>query len=329
MKPYTQKLDLMQTQAAIRLLKHNFEDELCKVLHLSRASAPMFVPKDSGLNDNLNGVERPVAFDVKETGEVLEIVHSLAKWKRYALYEYQIPVHEGIYTDMNAIRRDEVCDPLHSLYVDQWDWEKVILPEDRNEEYLKKTVREIYGAVKKTAALVHEHFPALTNRLPDDIYFITTQELEDRYPDLTPKEREDAIVREHHAVFLMKIGGLLKSGQKHDGRSPDYDDWELNGDILLYYPVLDRAFEISSMGIRVDKESLLRQLKAEHGENRLNLDFYRKLVDGTLPQSIGGGIGQSRLCMYLLEKGHIGEVQASVWPASQYEYCKQRGIKLL
>lgn len=319
----------MQTQAAIRILKHRFEEELCSALSLSRASAPMFVEKNSGLNDNLNGVERPVEFDVKETGKVLEIVHSLAKWKRYALYEYQIPVHEGIYTDMNAIRRDEVCDPLHSLYVDQWDWEKVILPEDRNEEYLKKTVLEIYGAVKKTAAVVHEHFPELTNRLPDDIYFITTQELEDRYPDLTPKERENEITREHHAVFLMKIGGLLKSGKKHDGRAPDYDDWELNGDILLYYPILDCAFEISSMGIRVDRDSLLRQLKAEHAEDRLQLDFHKKLVEGILPQSIGGGIGQSRLCMYLLEKGHIGEVQASVWPASQYEYCKKRGIKLL
>ena len=326
---YQSKLDIQETQAAIRFLKHNFEVELCNALDLTRASAPMFVSRSSGLNDNLNGTERPVSFDVLETGDTLEVVHSLAKWKRYALHQYGIAVHKGIYTDMNAIRRDEICDPLHSLYVDQWDWEKVITREDRNIEYLKKTVREIYGAIRRTAAAVQEKFPVLQPQLPEDITFITTQELEDAYPGLTPKERETEAARKWGAVFLMKIGGLLASGQKHDGRAPDYDDWELNGDIVVYYPLMDSAFEISSMGIRVDEESLVRQLKAEHAEERLAYDFHKSLLAGELPLTIGGGIGQSRLCMYLLEKAHIGEVQASVWPASQQQYCRENNIHLL
>ncbi|MCR4672775.1 MAG: aspartate--ammonia ligase [Lachnospiraceae bacterium] len=326
---YRPKLSLMETQAAIRVLKHRFEVELCDSLHLTRASAPMFVKQGSGLNDNLNGVERPVTFDTAQTGEVLEVVHSLAKWKRYALYQYGIPVHQGIYTDMNAIRRDEICDSLHSLYVDQWDWEMVITEEDRTEEFLKETVQKIYGSLLATMKIVHENYPALTQTLPGEIHFITTQELEDRYPHLTPKQREDAAAREYGAVFLMKIGGLLASGQKHDGRAPDYDDWNLNGDIILHYDLLDSAFEISSMGIRVDRSSLVSQLEAEHATDRLELDFHKKLMDGTLPLSIGGGIGQSRLCMYLLEKAHIGEVQASVWPDSELRYCKENGISLL
>ncbi len=326
---YQSKLNINETQAAIRFLKHKFETELCDALQLTRASAPMFVSRESGLNDNLNGVERPVSFDVKETGEVLEVVHSLAKWKRYALFQYGIPVHHGIYTDMNAIRRDEDCDPIHSLYVDQWDWEKVINREDRCEEYLKKTVREIYGAIYRTMEAVREMFPVLENHLPREISFMTTQELEDRWPDMTAKERETAAAKESGAVFIMKIGGRLASGQKHDGRAPDYDDWNLNGDIMLYYPVLGIAFEISSMGIRVDEKSLVEQLKAENAEDRLQFDFHKKLLAGELPLTIGGGIGQSRLCMFMLEKAHIGEVQASVWPPSQYEYCAKNNIQLL
>ena len=329
MKAYQSKLDIQETQAAIRFLKHRFEVELCDALSLTRASAPMFVSRNSGLNDNLNGTERPVSFDVMETGEILEVVHSLAKWKRYALYQYGIGVHKGIYTDMNAIRRDEICDPLHSLYVDQWDWEKVITREDRCEAYLRQTVEEIYGAMRRTAAAVQERFPALTSRMPEHIHFLTTQELEDAYPGLTPKERETEAARKWGAVFLMKIGGLLASGQKHDGRAPDYDDWDLNGDILIYYPVLDMAFELSSMGIRVDKDSLLRQLKAEHAEERLQYEFHKKLMNDELPLTIGGGIGQSRLCMFMLEKAHIGEVQASVWPESQRQYCLANNIQLL
>jgi aspartate--ammonia ligase len=329
MSEYESKLDIQETQAAIRFLKHEFEVELCNALSLTRASAPLFVSRDSGLNDNLNGTERPVSFDVLETGDTLEVVHSLAKWKRYALYQYGIDVHKGIYTDMNAIRRDEICDALHSLYVDQWDWEKVITREDRCEDYLKKTVREIYGAIRKTQAALQAKFPVLTNQLPEEITFVTTQELEDAYPDLTPKERETEAARQWGAIFLMKIGGLLRSGIKHDGRAPDYDDWDLNGDIIVYYPVLDIAFEISSMGIRVDKDSLLRQLAAENAEDRLQYDFHKKLLADELPLTIGGGIGQSRLCMYLLEKAHIGEVQASVWPQSQLEYCEAHHIHLL
>ncbi|MBQ7816377.1 MAG: aspartate--ammonia ligase [Oscillospiraceae bacterium] len=329
MEKYKSILTVEETQAAIQFLRNKFETELCDALNLNRASAPMFVNVNSGLNDNLNGVERPVTFDVLETGETMEIVHSLAKWKRYALHEYGIEEHRGIYTDMNAIRRDETCDAIHSLYVDQWDWEIVINREDRTEEYLKKIVREIYRAIKLTSKAVQRRYPELTDILPDDITFVTTQELEDRWPDYTDKQKERAIAKECGAVFIMKIGGKLKSGKKHDGRAPDYDDWELNGDILVYYPQLDIGMELSSMGIRVDEESMMRQLKEADALDRLKFDFHQNIINGKLPLSIGGGVGQSRLCMFLLKKAHIGEVQSSVWPQSEIDYCRQQGINLL
>lgn len=329
MKEYKAKLGVLETQAAIRLLRHKFEDELCAALDLSRVSAPLFVKKGTGINDDLNGVERPVSFDILETGEQVEIVHSLAKWKRLALYKYNFPVDKGLYTDMNAIRRDEICDNLHSLYVDQWDWEKVISKEERNVDYLKSTVKSIYGAILKTAKFIEEKYPELKSFLSEDISFITTQELEDRYPELTAKQRETAIAKEYGAVFIMQIGGRLKSGKKHDGRAPDYDDWKLNGDIVVYDPILESAFEISSMGIRVDKQSLLEQLKIENAEDRLQLEFHKLLAEEKLPLTIGGGIGQSRLCMLLLQKAHIGEVHSSVWPESEIKRCKDLGIELL
>ncbi len=329
MEKYIKKLDVLETQKAIRFLRHKFEENLCEALNLTRASAPLFVPKNSGLNDDLNGIERPVSFDILETGEIVEVVHSLAKWKRIALAKYNFPVHMGLYTDMNAIRRDEKCDAIHSLYVDQWDWEKVITKEDRTLPYLKETVKSIYGAVLKTAKAVEEKYPVLNCYLPENIGFITTYELEEKYPTLTPKQREDIIAKEYGAVFLIGIGDKLKSGEKHDGRAPDYDDWTLNGDILIYNKILDRAFEISSMGIRVDKEALVRQLKAENKEERLSLPFHKALMNDELPLSIGGGIGQSRLCMLLLQKAHIGEVHSSVWPQSEIDYCKKIGAELL
>lgn len=326
---YKSKLTVLQTQAIIRTLRHRFEECLCDALNLSRVSAPLFVKKNSGLNDDLNGVERPVSFDILETGETVEVVHSLAKWKRMALGKYGFALHTGLYTDMNAIRRDEVTDNLHSLYVDQWDWEKVISREDRNEEYLKDTVRRIYAAVLHTADYVERKYACLDNYLPREISFVSTYELEERYPDLTPKERENAAAEEYGALFLMKIGGRLKDGSKHDGRAPDYDDWNLNGDIIVYNRVTKAAFEISSMGIRVDGETLLSQLKAENAEDRLAFPFHKALVEGKLPLTIGGGIGQSRLCMLLLQKAHIGEVHASVWPEKEIERCKEKGIELL
>ena len=274
-------------------------------------------------------MERPVSFDIKQTGKVAEVVHSLAKWKRFALHEYGFEPDSGLYTDMNAIRRDEVCDNLHSLYVDQWDWEKVINREDRNPEYLKATVEKIYEALKECMNALQGHFGEKTTSLPDKITFVTTQELEDMYPDLAPSQRETEFVRKCGAMFLMQIGGKLKSGKKHDGRAPDYDDWSLNGDIVLYYPVLDRAFEISSMGIRVDKDSLIRQLTEEGQLQRLEYPFHKALIEEKLPLTIGGGIGQSRLCMFLLGKRHIGEVQASVWPQEMVEDCRKNGITLL
>ena len=329
MEKYIPKLDEYNTQRAISLVKSEFEKQLCDALDLSRVSAPLFVKRGSGLNDDLNGVERPVDFDILETGEIAEVVHSLAKWKRMALMKYKFPLHTGLYADMNAIRRDEVCDNIHSLYVDQWDWEKVISAEDRTEEYLKATVRSIYGAIYRTAKIIAKEFPVLDIKLPEQISFVTTQELEDRFPNLTAKERENKISEECGAVFIMKIGGALKSGEKHDGRAPDYDDWELNGDILVYNDVIGRGFELSSMGIRVDRESLLKQLKIENAEDRLKYTFHQLLCSGTLPLTIGGGIGQSRLCMYLLEKAHIGEVQVSVWPEKEVAKCSSMGIKLL
>ena len=329
MEKYQSKLSVLETQKAIRALRHRFEENLCDGLNLSRASAPLFVKKGSGLNDDLNGFERPVSFDILETGEEVEVVHSLAKWKRMALAKYGFKMHTGLYTDMNAIRRDEHCDSIHSLYVDQWDWEKVISKEDRNFDYLKDTVYRIYSAILNTADGIERQYPELDNYLPRKIKFISTFELEEKYPELSPKERENKAAKEFGAVFLTQIGGRLKNGEKHDGRAPDYDDWKLNGDIIVYNRVTDAAFELSSMGIRVDKESLISQLKEENALCRLELPFHKALVNGELPYTIGGGIGQSRLCMLLLHKAHIGEVHASVWPESEIKRCKEQGIVLL
>lgn len=326
---YKSKLDLMQTEHAIKFLKATFEGELASALNLTRISAPLFVTRESGLNDNLNGVERPVSFDVKATGDTVEVVHSLAKWKRYALAKYGFVRYSGLYTDMNAVRRDEDMDNLHSIYVDQWDWEVVIGREDRNADYLKETVRKIYGAIKATSAKLRKEYPVLSDILPEDITFVTSQELEDEYPELTSKERETEFVRKTGAAFVMGIGGKLRSGKKHDGRAPDYDDWSLNGDIILYYPPLDCAFEISSMGIRVDEKSLITQLKEENCMDRLALPFHKALAAGNLPLTMGGGIGQSRLSMFLLEKLHIGEVQVSVWDKKNLEYCEKNNVELM
>ena len=320
---------LLETEIKIKFIKDNFERLLARNLDLTRVSAPLFVPRDSGLNDNLNGVERPVDFDIKQTGVIAEVVHSLAKWNRFALYEYGFEPGKGLYTDMNAIRRDEICDELHSIYVDQWDWEKVITRQQRNADYLRATVKSIYDALKECSELLSEYYGERGCELPSEVTFVTTQELEDRYPDLAPSERETAFVKECGAMFLTQIGGRLKSGKKHDGRAPDYDDWALNGDLVLYYPVLDRAFELSSMGIRVDRDSLIKQLETENATDRLSPPFHKALADGTLPLTIGGGIGQSRLCMLLLGKRHIGEVQASIWPDDMRRECESKGIRLL
>lgn len=326
---YTPKLTLIQTERALKEIKTIFEKELSEALNLTRISAPLFVSRESGLNDDLNGVERPVSFDVKATGEVAEVVHSLAKWKRYALAKYRFGVRFGLYTDMNAIRRDEDLDNLHSIYVDQWDWEAVIRRDDRTIEFLQATVKKIYAALQATAHAICTEYPALDNYLSDEIGFVTTQQLEDMYPDLTPKQRETAYVREHGSTFVMQIGGKLRSGKKHDGRAPDYDDWSLNGDIILYYPVLDCAFEVSSMGIRVDEKSLVSQLKEENCLGRLEYPFHKALEAGELPLTMGGGIGQSRLCMFLLNKMHIGEVQVSLWDEKTQKYCEENNIHLM
>lgn len=328
---YAPCLNLYDTQKAIAILKRLFEDTLGGALHLRRVSAPLFVEASTGLNDDLNGVERPVSFDIPAAGHDAQVVHSLAKWKRMALYRYQFSVGEGLYTDMNAIRRDEQPDNLHSVYVDQWDWEKVIAPRDRTVEYLQATVRTIVDCLCKTQSTLRSMFPQLT-ALPlihSQVSFVTTQELEDRWPELTPKEREDAWVKDHPTTFLMGIGGALKSGKPHDGRAPDYDDWTLNGDILVWNPVLERAFEISSMGIRVSPESLDRQLTIAGCDDRRELPFHKLLLEGKLPLTIGGGIGQSRLCMLLLGKAHIGEVQASVWDGETLQACRNAGVILL
>jgi len=326
---YKSKLNVLETQGIIRSLRHKFEEHLCDALNLRRVSAPLFVKRGSGLNDDLSGVERPVSFDILQSGEIVEVVHSLAKWKRMALGKYGFELHTGLYTDMNAIRRDEVCDAIHSLYVDQRDWEKVIDKSDRTIAFLKDTVKRIYAAILLTADFVERRHPELDNYLPREIKFITSQELLERYPTLTAKERENAIAKEHGAVFIIGIGDKLSNGEKHDGRAPDYDDWSLNGDLLVYNRVLDSALELSSMGIRVDKETLLKQLTAENKLDRLELPFHKSLVNGNLPLTIGGGIGQSRLCMQLLQKAHIGEVHASVWPQSEIEKCEKLGIELL
>ena len=327
---YKSDLTIRETEVGIKLIKDFFEQELAKELNLTRVSAPLFVKPETGLNDNLNGVERPVSFEVKDVGgEDVEIVHSLAKWKRMALKRYGFKKDEGLYTDMNAIRRDEDLDNLHSIYVDQWDWEKIIDKSERNIETLKSIVRQIYSVFKRTEDYISGKYPAIKKVLPDEISFITTQELEDKYPELSPKEREDLIAKEKKAVFIMQIGGELKSGIKHDGRAPDYDDWTLNGDIIFWYPVLNRAFEVSSMGIRVDEEALKKQLKLAGCEDRLNLQFHKDLLNGELPYTVGGGIGQSRICMFFLRKAHIGEVQSSIWPDKMVEDCEKANIQLL
>ena len=327
---YDPLIDLMESQRAIKKIKDYFQQELAYGLNLRRVSAPLFVDPTTGLNDNLNGVERRVSFTLKDIDELeVEVVQSLAKWKRMALGKYKIEPGHGIYTDMNAIRRDEDLDNLHSVYVDQWDWEKVITKEQRTEEYLKETVTTIYNAVKNLGDYVNRLYRDIQTEIPNEIFFVTTQELEDMYPDLTPKEREDVITKEHGAVFIMKIGGRLASGEKHDGRSPDYDDWELNGDIILWNEVLDRSFEISSMGIRVDAEAMARQLEAEGCMDRAEMEFQKAVLEDRLPYTIGGGIGQSRLCMYFLRKAHIGEVQSSVWPKEMIETCSENNIHLL
>ena len=325
-KNYQSLLDLVETQKAIKLVKDTFERELAKELNLIRVSAPLFVEPGTGLNDNLSGYEKAVNFVVNENDKELEIVQSLAKWKRYALKKYDI---DGLYTDMNAIRRFEDTDNLHSLYVDQWDWERRLLPEQRNIRTLKSVVKKIYKAFIKTYSKVIKAYPILAQELPKNITFITTKELEKRYPNLDRKARENEICKEFGAVFLMNIGGKLKDGDPHDSRAADYDDWKMNGDILLWYEPLKIAFEISSMGIRVNKESLLKQLKEKKEEYKINLTYHKMILNDELPLSIGGGIGQSRLCMYLLKKIHIGEVQSSYWPDEEIEEFKKFNVNLL
>ena len=326
---YASVLTLRETQKAIKLVKDTFANELSAALNLERVSAPFIVKKGSGINDDLNGVERKVEFDIKEIEGTAEIVQSLVKWKRTALKAYGYGVDEGLYTNMNAIRRDDDCDNIHSIFVDQWDWERVISKEERNVEFLKSIVKKIVGAVDNTQKKVHQAFPQLKNELATEVFFITTQELEDLYPDKTPKQREDIIAKEKGVVFIMQIGDLLESGIKHDGRAPDYDDWKLNGDLLFWNETLQKAFEVSSMGIRVDSDSLAYQLKAADAEDRMKYDYHKGIADGTLPLTIGGGIGQSRMSMLLLEKAHIGEVQVSLWPEKMVEKCKENGIFLL
>ena len=336
---YKPTLSMQQTEQGIRLIKEFFQQNLSTELRLRRVTAPLFVLQGLGINDDLNGVERPVTFPIRDMGEQrAEVVHSLAKWKRLTLAEYNVEPGYGIYTDMNAIRADEDLDNLHSLYVDQWDWEAVITPEQRTTSYLRDVVQRIYAALLRTEYLVCEHYPTLQPFLPRQIHFIHSEELLQRYPTLSPKEREDAICRELGAVFIIGIGARLSNGEKHDGRAADYDDWStpgddglpgLNGDILIWYPVLQRSFELSSMGIRVDRDSLLRQLDIEHQQERSKLYFHQRLLNGQLPLTIGGGIGQSRLSMVLLQKAHIGEIQASVWPDEMRRECRELGIRLI
>ncbi|MCI5815162.1 MAG: aspartate--ammonia ligase [Prevotella sp.] len=338
-KGYKRLLDRQQTEQGIKLIKDFFQQNLSTELRLRRVTAPLFVLKGLGINDDLNGVERPVTFPIKDLGDAkAEVVHSLAKWKRLTLAEYEVAPGYGVYTDMNAIRSDEELDNLHSLYVDQWDWEAVITREDRTLAFLKDVVRRIYAAILRTEYLTCETYPQIKPFLPRDIHFIHSEELLAMYPDMSPKEREDAICKKWGAVFVIGIGGKLANGEKHDGRAPDYDDWStvaenglagLNGDILIWYPVLERSFELSSMGIRVDEESLLRQLALEDKEDRKELYFHRQLLSGKLPLSIGGGIGQSRLCMIMLHKAHIGEIQASIWPEDMRRQCEECGMPLI
>lgn len=327
---YDPVLDLRQTQEAIKYIRDTFQKEIGRALQLSRISAPLFVQKSSGLNDNLSGVETPVSFNIPQMpNEEIEVVHSLAKWKRMALKKYGFKMHEGLYTNMNAIRKDEEVDNLHSYYVDQWDWEKIISKAERNEETLKRHVLKIFKVIKHMEHEVWYKYPRAVNRLPDKIHFFTSQELEDRYPNLTPTERETAMCKEYGCIFVIGVGNKLKSGIKHDGRAPDYDDWDLNGDILFWFEPLKCALEISSMGIRVDEDSLVKQLETENCLDRLQLPYHQQILNKELPYTIGGGIGQSRLCMLLLKKAHVGEVQASIWPQEMIDECSKHNINLL
>ena len=326
---YQADLNLHDTQVAIKTVKDFFQQTLSQKLNLLRVSAPIFVDPASGLNDNLNGVERPVSFDIKDQIDNAEIVHSLAKWKRYALKKYGFSHGEGLYTDMVAIRRDEDVDNIHSVYVDQWDWEKIISREERTEETLKQTVRSIYSALRKTEKYMAVQYDYIEEILPREIAFVTTQELEDMYPGCSPKEREYRFVKEKGAAFIMQVGKFLRSGERHDGRAPDYDDWELNGDIMVYYPVLDIALELSSMGIRVDENSLDRQLTAAGCDDRIELPFQKAILNQELPYTIGGGIGQSRICMFFLRKAHIGKVHVSLWPQDVLDAAAAKGVQLL
>lgn len=338
-KNYKPILNLAQTEKAIKLIKDFFEINLSAELHLRRVTAPLFVLKGTGINDDLNGVERKVSFEIKDmNGRVAEVVNSLAKWKRMMLADYKIPLGYGLYTDMNAIRPDEELDNIHSLYVDQWDWERHMAPSDRNLEFLKYIVRKVYSVLRRTEYLVYEQYPELTPILPEDITFVHSEELYEMYPNLTPRERETEFARKHKAIFVIGIGAKLKNGEPHDGRAPDYDDWiiethngfrGLNGDIILWNPVLESAFEISSMGIRVSPQSLMQQLEATGTLERKELLFHKRLLAGELPQSVGGGIGQSRVCMFLLRKAHIGEIQSSIWPEEMVAECRKNQIVLI
>ncbi len=327
---YQAEIDIKETEIGIKYCKDYFEKELAKQLNLTRVSAPLFVKPETGLNDNLNGVERPVSFGVKEQDDaVVEIVHSLAKWKRLALKRYGFSRGEGLYTDMSAIRRDEETDNIHSIYVDQWDWEKIIDKGERNIDTLKSIVQKVYTALKNTEKYMASKYDYIKEILPEEISFVYSQELEDKYPNLTPKEREYIAAKELGAVFIMQIGGALASGERHDGRAPDYDDWKLNGDIIVYYPVLDIALELSSMGIRVDEDSLVEQLMLSDCMNRSELPFQKALINKELPYTIGGGIGQSRICMFYLRKAHIGEVQSSIWPQEVLDEAEKKNLHLL
>ena len=329
-KDYHSELNLHDTQIAIKTVKDSFQNLLSQRLNLSRVSAPLFVDPDSGLNDNLNGVERPVTFDIKEqNGREAEVVQSLAKWKRYALKKYGFSYGEGLYTDMNAIRRDEITDNIHSIFVDQWDWEKIIKKDERTIATLMDTVKVVYKCLRKTEKYMAIQYDYIEEILPHDIFFVTTQELADMFPDNTPKEREYYIAKAKGAVCIMQIGDILENGERHDGRAPDYDDWSLNADIVVYYPVLDIALELSSMGIRVDKKALLSQLKKAGCEDRKDLPFQKAIINEELPYTIGGGIGQSRICMFFLRKAHIGEVQSSLWPEDMIAQCEENGVQLL
>ena len=329
-KDYHSELNLHDTQIAIKTVKDFFQNLLSQRLNLSRVSAPLFVDPDSGLNDNLNGVERPVTFDIKEqNGREAEVVQSLAKWKRYALKKYGFSYGEGLYTDMNAIRRDEITDNIHSIFVDQWDWEKIIKKDERTIATLMDTVKVVYKCLRKTEKYMAIQYDYIEEILPHDIFFVTTQELADMFPDNTPKEREYYIAKATGAVCIMQIGDVLENGERHDGRAPDYDDWSLNADIVVYYPVLDIALELSSMGIRVDKKALLSQLKKAGCEERKDLPFQKAIINEELPYTIGGGIGQSRICMFFLRKAHIGEVQSSLWPEDMIAQCEENGVQLL